>query len=176
MLADVTEALRQGDRRGRLPLAGLGGRDRRDADELRVGPGREPVEHREVDLRLVAPVELDLVGLDSCLGGDLRYRPELGALRDLEGRGELHLHRTVLSYSSEMRLIYLCGADHNKLRVAGREGVPRSSRHDRLARAATGRRGERTRADGAACDRADADARGAAPPGAREVHRGVPAA
>src|SRR5207244_1021576 len=51
MLADMAEALRQGDRRGRLPLAGLGGRDRRDADELRVGPGREPVEPREVELR-----------------------------------------------------------------------------------------------------------------------------
>ena len=54
LAADRAEALRERDRRRRLALAGLRRRDRRDADELAVGPVGEPVEHRERDLRLVA--------------------------------------------------------------------------------------------------------------------------
>src|SRR5438093_1064322 len=60
-LADVAEPLRQRDRGGRLPLARLRRRDRRDVDQLPVRPGGEPIEDGEVDLRLVAAVELDLL-------------------------------------------------------------------------------------------------------------------
>ena len=50
------ESLRQGDGRRRLPLPRRGRRDRRDVDELRVRAVAEPIDDREVDLRLVAPV------------------------------------------------------------------------------------------------------------------------
>ena len=63
LLADRAHALRERDRRRRLALAGLGRRDRRDADDLAVGLVLQPVEHREADLRLVAAVGLDLVHL-----------------------------------------------------------------------------------------------------------------
>ena len=58
----VAETLGQRDRGRRLALAGLGRRDRRDADELaRRALSCEPVDDREVDLRLVAAVEVELV-------------------------------------------------------------------------------------------------------------------
>ena len=60
LAADAAEPLRQPDGRRRLPLAHLGRRDRGDADQLAVRTVGEPVEHGEVDLRLVAAVELDL--------------------------------------------------------------------------------------------------------------------
>ena len=85
-LADLAEALRERDGGRRLALAGLRRRDRRDADELRVGLRRQPVEHRQPDLRLVVSVELDLVRLEADLGGDVRDRPELRGLGDLEAR------------------------------------------------------------------------------------------
>ena len=56
------EPLRERDGGRRLALAGLRRRDRRDVDQLRVGAVGEPLEHAEVDLRLVAAVRLDLVG------------------------------------------------------------------------------------------------------------------
>ena len=85
-LADLAQALRQRDRRRRLALARLRGRDRRDADELRVGLRGQPVEHGQADLCLVVPVELDLSRLEADLGGDLRDRPQLRGLGDLEAR------------------------------------------------------------------------------------------
>src|SRR5262249_51936345 len=84
----------------RLALAELRGGDRGDADELPVGPVGEPIEHRERDLRLVAAVELDLVGLEPGRRGDLGDRPELGFLRDLGGGRRRHrlsfLHSTTV--------------------------------------------------------------------------------
>ena len=53
-LADVPEPLGQRDRRRRLALARLRRRDRGDADQLPVGLVGEPLDHREVDLGLVA--------------------------------------------------------------------------------------------------------------------------
>ncbi len=87
--ADVAEALRQRHRRRRLALAGLRRRDRGDVDQLRVRPAREPLEDAEVDLRLVAPVRLDLVGQEPGGLGDLGDRAELRLLGDLERRRHL---------------------------------------------------------------------------------------
>ena len=64
LAADRAQALGQRDRGRRLALAELRRRDRGDADELRVGPVGEPVEHRERDLGLVGAVEIELVGLE----------------------------------------------------------------------------------------------------------------
>ena len=49
-LADVAEALREPDERRRLALARLRRRHARDADQLAVGPVRQPVDHAEPDL------------------------------------------------------------------------------------------------------------------------------
>src|SRR6476659_3972759 len=72
--ADSTETLRQRDGRRCLPLARSRRRDRRDANELAVSTGRALVERRQIDLRLVGPVELDLVRLETRAGGDLGNR------------------------------------------------------------------------------------------------------
>ena len=85
-LAEVAEPLRQRHRRGGLSLAGLRRRDRRHVDQLAVRPVRETVEHRERDLRLVAAVRVDLVGLEPGGSCDLGDRLEHGLLGDLEGR------------------------------------------------------------------------------------------
>ena len=50
------------------------------------GCRRQPVEHRQPDLRLVVSVELDLVRLEADLRRDVRDRPELRGLGDLEAR------------------------------------------------------------------------------------------
>ncbi len=82
--ADLAEALREGDRGRRLAFAGRRRRDRRDVDQLRVGLAGEAVEDRELDLRLVAAEELELVRLDPDLGGDVGDRAHRGGLGDLE--------------------------------------------------------------------------------------------
>ena len=85
LAAERAEPLRQRDRRRRLPLARLRRRDRRDADQLRVGPVGEPVDDREVDLRLVAAVRLDLlVGGARASSAMSRDRAERRLLGDLE--------------------------------------------------------------------------------------------
>ena len=99
LLADGAEPLRERDRGRRLALAELRRRDRGDADELRVRPVGEPLEHGQRDLRLVLPVLVDLVGLETRRGGDLRDRPEGRLLRDLERGRCLRRHRTPF-YSS----------------------------------------------------------------------------
>ena len=76
LAAELAETLRERDRRRRLPLARRRRRDRRDVDQLRVGPVGEPVDHGEVDLRLVAAVRLDLVVEESELVGDVADRAE----------------------------------------------------------------------------------------------------
>ena len=92
VLANCPEPLRQRDGGGRLPLAGLGRRDRRDVDELRVGLVCEPVEDGQVDLGLVLAVRVVLVLGEAHGLCDLRDRPELGLLGDLEGRLHLRGH------------------------------------------------------------------------------------
>src|SRR3954449_7147181 len=84
LLADRAEPLGQPDERRRLALARLRRRHARDADDLAVRPAREAVEHAGGDLRLVAAVRLDLVGLEPDVLGDLVDRDELGFLRDLQ--------------------------------------------------------------------------------------------
>jgi hypothetical protein len=83
-LADDAEALREPDQRGRLALAGLGRRHAGHAYELAVGRLAHALEHPEVDLRLVAPVGLELLLLESDLLGDLLDRLEDRFLCDLE--------------------------------------------------------------------------------------------
>jgi hypothetical protein len=56
----VAEPFREGDRGRRLALARLRRSDGRDGDQLSVGPRRETLENRGVDLGLVAAVELEL--------------------------------------------------------------------------------------------------------------------
>ena len=71
VLADHAEPLGEPDQRRRLALSGPGRRHTGDAHDLAVGPVLQAVEHRQRDLRLVAPVRLDLVGLEP---GSLRDR------------------------------------------------------------------------------------------------------
>ena len=82
----MAEPLRQRHRGRRLAFARLRRRDRRDVDQLAVRLSREPVEDRQLDLRLVAAVRVDLVGLEPGRRGDLPDRPKRRLLRDLEGR------------------------------------------------------------------------------------------
>ena len=86
LVAERAEALRQRDRRRRLPLARGRRRDRGDVDQLRVRPVGEAVDDGEVDLALVAAELLELVGLDARIGGDVGDRTQLRGLGDLEAR------------------------------------------------------------------------------------------
>jgi hypothetical protein len=88
-LADLPEPLREGDRRRGLALARFGRRDRGGDDELAVGPGGQPIQQGQVDLRAVCPVLLELSGLDAHGLRDLRDGAKHGFLRDLESA----LHR-----------------------------------------------------------------------------------
>ena len=98
------EPLDERDGGRRLPLAGRCRRDRGDVDDLPVGAIGETVEDREVDLRLVAAVQLELVGLDARLRGDVGDGAERCGLRDLEARA----HRRCRSFRSGSRGV---GAD-----------------------------------------------------------------
>jgi len=91
-LADRAEPLRERHGGRRLSLAPFRRRDGRDADELSVRLAREPFENGERDLRLVPPVQVDLVGEESRLLGDLGDGPELRSLGDLEGGRCLRRH------------------------------------------------------------------------------------
>src|SRR3989337_316216 len=84
---DHAEALRQRDRGRRLPLPRLRRRDRGHVDELRVRLPGEAIENREIDLRLVASVELDLLRQEAGVGGEVGYRAQRRSLGDLEARG-----------------------------------------------------------------------------------------
>ena len=86
LLADLPEALGERDRRRRLSLSGLRRRDRRHADELRVRLAGETLEDGEIDLGLVAPVELDLLRKQAESVRDLGDRLELRCLGDFEAR------------------------------------------------------------------------------------------
>ena len=120
--ADVAEALRQRDGGRGLAFAGLRRRDRRDADELAVGPVGEAVEHGQRDLRLVLAVEVDLVGLEPGGGGDLADRPEVRILCDLEGRRHLRGQGVLLFRRRgriHHRLIYGRYANSSRVLAAG---------------------------------------------------------
>ena len=91
---DARKPLRERDRSRRLALAPRRRRDRGDRDQLAVGFRREAVEHREADLGLRAAVQLELVGLDPELRGDVDDRPQRGRLRDLEARR----HRAIVAH------------------------------------------------------------------------------
>ena len=98
--AEGAESLRQGDGCRRLALTRRRRRDRRDVHELRVRPVAEPVDDREIDLRLVAPVRLDLVGLEADVLGDVEDRAKRRGLRDLQAGRHLRLHRSPSSNGS----------------------------------------------------------------------------
>jgi len=99
--ADRPESLRQRDGGRRLSLAHLRRRDRRDADQLRVGAAAQPPQHRQVDLGLVSPVGLDLVRQQADLLREPRDRPQLRGLRDLQAGGNAHQCDTAAAASSE---------------------------------------------------------------------------
>ena len=91
-LAEAPQPLREPDRRRRLALAERGRRDRRDDDVLgRYAAGVGLVEDREVDLRDVAAVGLEVVAADAEVGGDLGERAQGRRVGDVEvgGRGAL---------------------------------------------------------------------------------------
>ena len=92
--AELAEPLRERDGRRRLALARRCRRDRGDVDDLPVRAVCEPLEDGEIDLRLVPPVELELVRLDAGLLCDVRDRAERCFLRDLEARA----HRSIPPY------------------------------------------------------------------------------
>ena len=94
--ADVAHPLGQRDRGRRLALAGLRRRHPGDADQLAVGPVGEPVERRERDLALVAPVGLELLGLEAESLADLVDRLELRFLGDLEAVLHLSLFPSIV--------------------------------------------------------------------------------
>src|SRR5205807_6420426 len=98
-LADPAEPLRERDGRGRLPLARRRRRDRGDANELSLRRALEALQHRQVDLRLVATVQLDLVALEPASQRELVDRLERRLLRDLEAGG--HQWLTAAAASSE---------------------------------------------------------------------------
>ena len=121
LLADRAHALRERDRRRRLALAGLGRRDRRDADDLAVRLVLQPVEHREADLRLVAAVGLDLGVLEAGGRRDLLDRAELGLLCDLETA--LHARRTpVRGVQWEAACGHRAAPEDTRARRARRDG------------------------------------------------------
>ena len=83
--ADAVEPLGQPDRGGGLALAERRRRDGRDDDLPAVRPVGQTIEDLEADLGLVAAVQLDLVGQEPQLGGDVGDRTQRGVLGDLEG-------------------------------------------------------------------------------------------
>ena len=83
-LADRPEPLREADERRGLALAGACRRHARHADQLAVRLVGEPLGDREVDLRLVAPVGLELLGLEAETASDLVDRAKDRILGDLE--------------------------------------------------------------------------------------------
>ena len=78
------ERLRETDRRGGLALAQGRGRDGGDVDVLALLAPVQPVAHVEMDLRLVAPEQLQLADLEPRLLGDLLDGPQPGGLGDLD--------------------------------------------------------------------------------------------
>jgi hypothetical protein len=84
--ACLCEAVDERDRRRRLSLSGLRGRDRGHADELPVLHRGEAVEGLQLDLRLRPPVELDLVRVETEPGRDFGDRPEAGLVAELRHR------------------------------------------------------------------------------------------
>ena len=91
VLADLPEALRERHGGGGLALPRLGRRNAGHAHELAVGRVAQAVEHPERHLRLVAPVGLELVGLQPGALGDRVDRLKLRLLRDLETALHRHL-------------------------------------------------------------------------------------
>ena len=83
VIAVSAECVGQRDRRRRLPFARLRRRDRRDADELSVAFVLQAVERRKPDLRGVRAVELELVGLEAELVGNVDDGTDRGACRKL---------------------------------------------------------------------------------------------
>src|SRR5688572_29929029 len=95
----MPEALRQTDGGRGLALARLGRRDAGDANDLPVRLIRQAVDHVQRDLRLVAPVRLELFRRQARPLRDRFNRKEFGLLRDLETR----LHRSPSSVAHRGR-------------------------------------------------------------------------
>ncbi len=120
LLAEDTEPLGQRHGGRRLPLPRRCRRDRRDVDQLRVRAIRKPFQHREIDLRLVAAVRLDLFGDEPEVGGDVEDRAHRRCLGDLEAGWHLGLHRSPWSaFSRNVR--------DNRLQQSVASSVPSST-------------------------------------------------
>ena len=83
VLAEPTHRLREPDERGALPLAGGGRIDTGDEHEA---PFRGALRHLEIDFGLVLPVQIELVRVQTKIGGDVHDRAKLGVLCDLNIR------------------------------------------------------------------------------------------
>ena len=94
-LADVAEPLREADERRGLALPRARRRHAGHADQLAVGAAGEPLGDREVDLRLVAAVGLELLRLEAEALRDLLDRPQDRVLGDLEAA----LHPVLLRFT-----------------------------------------------------------------------------
>ena len=82
--AQPAEAVRKAHAGGGLPLPGGGGGDGGDQDQLPVGPVRKVPQQGEVDLRLVAAVQLQIFLVDAGESGDVRDLPLFAGLGDLD--------------------------------------------------------------------------------------------
>ena len=97
VFAESPHRLREADECRALSLAG---RRRIDAGDENEPPLRRALRHLEIDLGLVLPVEIQLVRTQSQLGGDVRDRPKLGVLCDLDiGRDGGHSRLRELDFA-----------------------------------------------------------------------------
>ena len=129
LAAERAEPLRERHRRRRLSLARRRGRDRRDVDQLRVGAVGEPLDDGEIDLRLVAPVRLHLLGQQLELVRHVEDRAQGRALRDLEAGRHHGCHsRQEASGSPRLRparkRACRCGSARARTARSGRASCP----------------------------------------------------
>lgn len=124
-LAEVSaESLGETDSRGRLALAERGGRDARDDDVLAIAAVPEVVEHLELDLCLVAAVELEVLARDADLAredvdglgdlalGDLDVARDVVLADELEGLDEALLALLEEALSRQDRVLHEHGDRH----------------------------------------------------------------
>src|SRR5439155_9142037 len=147
--ADLVQALRETDRRGRLALPEGRRADRRDDDVLAVRPLRlESADRGQTDLRLRGPIELGLVGPKAELRGHLQDRPrrdgpgDLQVARESGGLGHGRLAAIVPAVSSAARTATPAAAARAppSRRDAARRGAPPSRPASRRAWAVAARR------------------------------------
>ena len=98
-LADKAQRVAEADRRRGLALAGRRRIDRRDQDQLAVGPLGERIEKIEIDLGDVPAIGMKRRFRDAELGGDGPDRFELGGLSDFD----IAFHRATILWRPAAR-------------------------------------------------------------------------